>query len=186
MVGPDYQKPPVQIPATFKEGTNWQRAQANPQGAMSSTWWLIYQDDTLSHLVQQALTANQSIIGAEAAYRLAKATINASTANLYPTIGAGLSATRSQSSSNAFTGGASGTSNLFQATATVSWEADLWGQIRRQIESSKESAQATDAQLAGERLSIAANPRARLFRVAPGRHRHQLAAASNNRSTPAS
>lgn len=93
-VGPDYQKPNVQIPATFKEGVDWQRAQANPQASLSSTWWLDYHDDTLTHLIEQSFKANQSIAQAEAAYRLAVATVKANTATLFPTISAGLSATR--------------------------------------------------------------------------------------------
>ncbi|PZR47909.1 efflux transporter outer membrane subunit [Paraburkholderia fungorum] len=155
--GPDYHKPPLTIPATFKEGADWQRAQANPQGAMSSTWWLEYHDDTLSHLVDQSLRANQSIVAAEAAYRLARATVDANTASLFPTVGANLSGTRSGTGPAASTTGAGSTANLATASVSASWEPDLWGQIRREIESAKASAQASDAQLAGERLSIAAS-----------------------------
>jgi NodT family efflux transporter outer membrane factor (OMF) lipoprotein len=168
MVGPNYRKPVVQIPTDFKEAVDWGRARPDPQAALSSTWWLAYHDDTLSHLVDQSLRANQSIIAAEAAYRLAKATVAANTAQLYPTVTAGLSLTRTGGGSNVpatgataggiTSGGGSGRSiNIYNANAAVSWEPDLWGQIRRQIESAKESAQATDAQLAGERLSIAAS-----------------------------
>jgi outer membrane protein TolC len=74
MVGPDYRKPEVQLPEGFKEGVDWQRAQANPQAAISSTWWRMYGDDKLNGLVEQALQANQSIVAAEAAYRVALAT----------------------------------------------------------------------------------------------------------------
>ncbi len=157
-VGPDYRKPPVQVPESFKEGADWQRAQANPQGAISSTWWLEYHDDELRHLVDQALRANQSIVAAEANYRLAQATVAANVASLYPTVGAGISGTRSGTGPGAATSGtASGIQGSVSADVTASWEPDLWGQIRRQIESSKASAQGSDAQLAGERLSIAAS-----------------------------
>ena len=167
MVGPNYHKPPVQIPVAFKESASWARAEANPQGALSSTWWLIYQDDTLSHLVDRALKANQSIIAAEAAYRLAKATVAANVAQLYPTATAALSMSHTGVGSGVPIGStaALGTAlgrvsgaptNFYTANATVSWEPDLWGRIRREIESSKAGAQATDAQLAGERLSITA------------------------------
>jgi NodT family efflux transporter outer membrane factor (OMF) lipoprotein len=54
-------------------------------------------------------------------------------------------------------GATAGASNVVTATLGASWEPDLWGQIRRGIESSKDSAQATDAQLAGVRLSIASS-----------------------------
>src|SRR5580658_9593842 len=157
-VGPDYHKPTVQMPESFKEGTEWQRAQANPQGALSSTWWVEYHDEQLSQLVDAALQANQSIVAAEAAYRVAQATVSASVAALYPTVSARVSATRAQ----AVPGAAAtelpvGVSHFVSATATASWELDLWGQTRRQIESSKAGAQAIDAQRAGQRLSIAAS-----------------------------
>jgi NodT family efflux transporter outer membrane factor (OMF) lipoprotein len=47
--------------------------------------------------------------------------------------------------------------NEFVADLSLSWELDLWGQIRREIESAKAAAEASDAQLAGERLSIASS-----------------------------
>lgn len=163
-IGPDYSKPAVEIPATFKEGVNWQRAQANPQAALSSSWWTVYDDPTLTQLVEQSLKANQSIVAAEAAYRLAQATVEANVASLFPVVTAGLSATRSGTGKNAATGGVSSTTGTVpgvhssvSVSAAASWEPDLWGQIRREIESSKASAQASDAQLAGERLSITAS-----------------------------
>ena len=158
-VGPDYHKPAVQTPESFKEGADWQRAQANPQGSLSSTWWRDYQDERLSKLVDEALQANQSIIAAEAAYRLAQATVSANVAALYPTVSASVSGTRSEggSAAAAATGIPPGVNHSVTASASASWELDLWGQTRRQIESSRASAQASDAQRAGQRLSIAAS-----------------------------
>lgn len=156
-VGPDYRKPTLAIPATFKEGVDWQRAEANPQGAISSTWWLEYHDDTLSNLIDQSLKANQSIAAAEASYRLAKATIDANVASLFPTVGVDMSGSRSRTAAATSATGQAYTSNLVSASASASWEVDLWGSVRREIESAKASAQASDAQLAGERLSIAAS-----------------------------
>ncbi|WP_253189766.1 efflux transporter outer membrane subunit [Paraburkholderia fungorum] len=161
MVGPDYRKPEVQIPEGFKEGVDWQRAQANPQAAISSTWWRMYGDDKLNGLVEQALQANQSIAAAEAAYRVALATVESNRAGLFPVVTAGLSGARSGGNLAGLEGISSGTSsppsNSVIASGTVSWELDLWGQIRRQIQASQANAQASDAQLAGERISIAAS-----------------------------
>jgi NodT family efflux transporter outer membrane factor (OMF) lipoprotein len=164
-VGPDYHKPTTEIPATFKEGVDWQRAEANPQASLSSNWWTVYDDPKLTQLVEQSLKANQSIVAAEAAYRLAQATVDASVASLFPVVTAGLSATKSGTGPGAATASVSpttgstvvGVHNIVSANVAASWEPDLWGQIRREIESSKASAQASDAQLAGERLSIAAS-----------------------------
>jgi NodT family efflux transporter outer membrane factor (OMF) lipoprotein len=160
-VGPDYRKPPVQIPTQFKEGVNWQRAHADPQASLSSTWWLDYHNGTLTRLIETALEANQSIAQADAAYRLAQATVAANTANLYPQINAGISVSRlgfgPRAAETSTTFSMPGVFTLGSANVGASWEPDLWGQIRREIESSKDSAQSTDAQLAGERLSIAAS-----------------------------
>jgi NodT family efflux transporter outer membrane factor (OMF) lipoprotein len=162
MVGPDYRQPEVQVPAGFKEGVDWQRAQANPQAAISSTWWRMYGDDKLNGLVEQALQANQSIAAAEAAFRVALATVEADRASLFPIVTAGLSGARSGGNIEALAGHGSGSStasagNSVVASGAVSWELDLWGQIRRQIEAAKANAQSSDAQLAGERISIAAS-----------------------------
>ncbi|MDR5815685.1 MULTISPECIES: efflux transporter outer membrane subunit [unclassified Caballeronia] len=164
MMGPDYRKPEVQIPQGFKEGVDWQRADANPQAAIDSTWWRMYHDDTLNGLVEQALQANQSIAVAEAAYRVALATVESNRAGLFPIVTAGLSGARSggaiQSASAGRSAGSStiaAPGNSVVALGSVSWELDLWGSVRRQIEQAKANAQASDAQLAGERLSIAAS-----------------------------
>ena len=159
-VGPDYRKPVVDIPDHFKEGVDWQRANVNP--SLSGTWWREYHDDTLDELVTRAQKANPSIAQAEAAWRLAQANVAANTASFFPVVGADMSGTRYGAGvSGAHSpGGAAlqpGVHNAVAADLAASWELDLWGGIRRQVESSKASAQATDAQLAGVRLSIAAS-----------------------------
>ncbi|WP_423194952.1 RND transporter [Cupriavidus sp. H19C3] len=166
-VGPDYRRPAVPIPDSFKEGVSWQRAQANPAASISSTWWRMYDDAKLNGLVERALRANQSIVAAEAAYRVALATVQANDAALFPVVTAGGSGARTGIGSNVSQTGAGtsmpgrsavpGVFNSVSATVSVTWELDLWGAIRRQIEAAKTSAQASDAQLAGVRLSIAAS-----------------------------
>lgn len=163
MVGPDYQRPALALPHTFKEGAQWQYAAENPQGALSSPWWLDYHDTTLNDLIDRAAKANLSIAAAEASYRLAQAQVAASRASLFPTVGANLSGTRGHSNTANTNSSANNNSNSARvtqsvsATLTASWEPDLWGQVRRGIESSKAAAQASDAQLAGVRLSVAAS-----------------------------
>jgi NodT family efflux transporter outer membrane factor (OMF) lipoprotein len=161
MIGPDYRKPEVQVPQGFKEGVDWQRAEVNPQAAISSTWWRMYGDDKLNALVEQALQANQSIASAEAAYRVALATVEEDRSGLFPVVKAGISGARSGGNIGALEAGSGsstvGAGNSMVASGSVSWELDLWGQIRRQIEQAKANAQSSDAQLAGERISIAAS-----------------------------
>jgi len=160
MVGPDYRKPEVQVPDGFKEGVDWHRAEANPQAAISSTWWRMYGDDKLNGLVEQSLKANQSIASAEAAYRVALATVQSQQAGLFPVVTAGVSGARSGGNLGglaASSGSSAAAGNSVLASGSVSWELDLWGQIRREIEQAKANAQSSDAQLAGERISITAS-----------------------------
>jgi NodT family efflux transporter outer membrane factor (OMF) lipoprotein len=164
-VGPNYHRPAVQIPESFKEGADWERAQAKPPEPLSSSWWLVYRDDRLTRLIEQSRQANQSIVAAEAAYRVALATVQANVASLFPVVSAAVSASRTGSGTGASAAGGGtiaaaavpGVYNTVAASVSASWEPDLWGGIRREIESAKAGAQATDAQLAGERLSIAAS-----------------------------
>ncbi|WP_256346609.1 efflux transporter outer membrane subunit [Pseudomonas gingeri] len=172
MVGPDYQKPPIELPQTFKEGAQWQRAAANPQGALDSQWWLDYHDPILNDLMVRAAKANQSIVAAEAAYRLAQAQVASSRAGLWPTVTAGLSGSRGvgRSGSSGSTGTTSSTSGgsveqSVSATLGASWEPDLWGLVRRGIESSQASAQSSDALLAGVRLSIGGSVASNYFGI---------------------
>jgi NodT family efflux transporter outer membrane factor (OMF) lipoprotein len=159
MVGPDYHKPEVQVPQGFKEGVDWQRAEVNPQAAIASTWWRMYGDDKLNGLVEQSLQANQSIASAEAAYRVALATVEFQRAGLFPVVKAGVSGARTGGNIGglASSGSIAAAGNSVLASGSVSWELDLWGAIRRQIEQAKANAQASDAQLAGERISITAS-----------------------------
>jgi NodT family efflux transporter outer membrane factor (OMF) lipoprotein len=159
MVGPDYRQPAMALPQGFKEGGQWQRAVANPQGALDSRWWLAFGDPQLTALVEQAARANQSIVAAQAAYRQAQAQVALSRAGLWPTVSVGLSGSRGEGGSGASqaSGSSTGVQQTVSASLGASWEPDLWGQVRRSIESSEALAQVSDAQLAGVRLSIAAS-----------------------------
>jgi NodT family efflux transporter outer membrane factor (OMF) lipoprotein len=162
-LGPDFKRPESQVPESFKEGADWHRAQANPQASLASDWWRMYNDDKLTELVEQSQKANFSIAASEAAYRAALAIVQENRAQLFPIVTADLSGTRSGTPSGATTSRsatgsiAPGVNNNFVASATASWELDLWGAIRRQVESARNTAEATDAQLAGVRLSIASS-----------------------------
>src|SRR5215469_1751003 len=83
-LGPDFKRPEVQVPQSFKEGADWNRAQANPQASLSSDWWRMYNDDKLTALIEQSQKANFSIAAAEGAYRAALAIVQENRAQLFP------------------------------------------------------------------------------------------------------
>ena len=163
-VGPNYHRPSAPRPAAFKEA--WQPAQPGddlPRGP----WWKAYNDAALDDLEESAEKSNQTIAQAEAAYRAALAGVTGSRAALFPAITANASSTKSGNGSALLGTGATGTgtggttlpgttSNVDRVSVTANWEIDLWGRLRRQLELSKSSAQASSNDLLAARLSIAA------------------------------
>ncbi|MEA2755459.1 MAG: hypothetical protein QOJ54_1748 [Aliidongia sp.] len=144
-VGPDYEKPAAPIQVSFKEaGDAWR--QAEPQDAADrGAWWSVYRDPVLDGLERQVEVSNQTLRQAEAVYRQAQALVAEADANFYPTLSAAPSATRSKS-------GRGPAANQFSAAASASWAPDLWGKIRRTVESDIDTAQADAANVANARL----------------------------------
>jgi NodT family efflux transporter outer membrane factor (OMF) lipoprotein len=149
-VGPDYHQPAVEMPAAFKEAGNWKPAE--PKEQMSKgPWWEIYNDPQLNALVSQVEISNQNVRVAEAQYRQAQALLGAARAAYYPTLGAGLSATRGTAAV-----GTAGSANIDRLSLSASWEADVWGGIRRKVESGRATAEASAGDLGAALLSAQA------------------------------
>jgi len=147
--GPDYVRPKMGVPAAYKEAGDWKPADPRP-AASGLAWWQAYGDPVLDGLMADAQGANQNIRQAEATYRQAKAIVDEDRAGLFPTIGLNAGAERARGN----TTGAVHTGNSFNLGLAGSWEPDLWGSVRRTIESGEASAQASADDLAAARLSI--------------------------------
>ena len=159
-VGPDYVRPDVAQPAAFKEAAGWKTAQPN-DAALRGNWWEVYNDPLLNDLQQQVNTSNLSLAQAEAAYRQARALVQSSRSEFFPTIGAEFDVTRSSSATVrnnqlTTTTSTSGARTNHSLSLNASWEPDLWGRIRRTVEASDNSAQASAADLENVRLSMQA------------------------------
>ncbi len=154
-VGPDYVRPTLDVPAAYKEADAAESGQwksAEPQSADSSQpWWAAYGDPTLSALIDQAGRANQTLQQAEAQYRQAKGVADAARSGLFPTIGASAGAQRGRTDT-----AGSKLGNVDSVGLSASWEPDLWGSVRRSIESGDAGTQASADDLAAARLSIQA------------------------------
>ncbi|MBP0597921.1 efflux transporter outer membrane subunit [Herbaspirillum sp. LeCh32-8] len=158
-VGPDYVRPQMQeagAPAVFKEGQNWQPAQPRDLAA-DGKWWEMFGDAQLNALVDQVEISNQNLALAEANFRSAMALVQSSRAAYSPTLDASASATRSRSASGSTSSSSTGVRNAYSFALNASWEADIWGRVRRDVEASSASAQASAADLAGARLSAQAS-----------------------------
>ena len=161
MVGPDYKKPPPATPPTpaYKETTDSVFRPALPRDTIDrGPWWSVYGDPTLDALMAQVEVSNQTLKENEAAYRQAVALIRQTQSQLYPTIGyTGGMVQRSVGGGTSTTGTSSGTVGnsvgQFSAGGSLSWEIDVWGSIRRTIESDSAAAQASAGTLAAARLS---------------------------------
>jgi NodT family efflux transporter outer membrane factor (OMF) lipoprotein len=162
-VGPDYERPGAPVPAAYKEA--WKPAptekgwhEVRPADAIDrGAWWSIYHDPVLDKLERQIDISNQNLKAAEAAYREAEAVVTGARAQFFPTATVNAAASRSRRSGNLGGGGFSGGfSNQFQTNVGVSWVPDLWGAIRRTVESDVASAQASAEQLASARLAAQA------------------------------
>jgi NodT family efflux transporter outer membrane factor (OMF) lipoprotein len=170
-VGPDYVRPLAETPAAYKENAGWKVARPRdelPRGK----WWEIYHDPQLNALEEQVDISNQNLAAAEANFRQALAMIRVARAAYFPTVTGTPSWSRFKrsenlGSSNSNLAGASKTgpsggniSTLPGATLSdyllnfaATWELDIWGKVRRSVESSKASAEASAANLEGVRLS---------------------------------
>ena len=154
-VGPKYRRPAAEVPATYKEVENWKPAQPNDQN-LGGNWWELFQDPQLNALEVQVNVSNQNLKAAEAQYTQARALVRYSRAAYFPTIDGGASATRNKISDNRppslSTNGA--TYSDFQIPFELSYEVDVWGRVRRTVESNRDQAQASAADLATVNLSM--------------------------------
>jgi NodT family efflux transporter outer membrane factor (OMF) lipoprotein len=153
-LGPDFVRPKVETPAAFSEAPkNWKVAEPRDLEAQAA-WWESFGDPQLDKLAQDAMASNQNIQVAEANYRQAQAVIGSSRAALFPNLGSSVSTTRAQSAN------AGGTASSPRTTDRIGlsslWELDIWGRLRRALESSTSSAEATAGDLAAARLSVQA------------------------------
>jgi NodT family efflux transporter outer membrane factor (OMF) lipoprotein len=154
-VGPNYRRPAAAVPATYKEVENWKQAQPNDQN-LGRNWWEMFQDPQLNALEAQVNVSNQNLKAAEAQYTQARAAVRYYRADFFPTITGGASATRNRISNNRPASVvANGTTyNDFQIPLELSYEVDVWGRVRRNVESYREQAQASAADLATVNLSM--------------------------------
>jgi NodT family efflux transporter outer membrane factor (OMF) lipoprotein len=158
VVGPKYHQPAVQAPPAYKEVGDWKPAEPNDQN-LGGNWWTVFQDPQLDALELQVNVSNQNLKSAEAQFQQARAALRYNRADYYPTVTAGPSATRTRVSANAPTNSVlrGTTYNDYVFPFDVSYQADVWGRVRKTVESYREQAQASAADLATVNLSMHAD-----------------------------
>ncbi|MGA2188189.1 MAG: efflux transporter outer membrane subunit [Steroidobacteraceae bacterium] len=159
-VGPDYHRPAAEVPPSWEPAAPWHAA-APSDTALKGNWWELFQDATLSGLVEQALLANQNLRVAAARLDQARSQVTVARSYLYPDIGLQASAARTKTSADrplsAYSvPNLSTVQNDFVVGPTVTYELDLFGRVRRQVEGSRAAAQQAAADFENTRLVLAA------------------------------
>jgi NodT family efflux transporter outer membrane factor (OMF) lipoprotein len=148
-VGPDYHRPPFPTTDFYKELGDWKPSE--PGDALSrGEWWKIYKDDALDELESRLNISNENIKAAAANFDQARALVAQAKAGFWPTLAGNFSATREKNAPGL------PVSTQYAASAAATWDLDVWGSIRRTVESDRASAASSAALLADARLSAQA------------------------------
>ena len=147
MVGPDYQRPCLDIPETYHYADK--EADKEAEEALNFAWWKLFQDPVLEELIAEALANNKDVKIAAANIEDALGVLIQTRAQLFPQIGYNGLYNRLRTSNTLATTELPGPSlipnpqTFLQGILTGSWDIDVWGRIRRQIESAQANLYAT-------------------------------------------
>jgi len=168
-VGPRYSRPaaPAPAPDAWKTQPPWEQAAPKdsiPKGA----WWQVFSDPALDAYEQQLLQANQSLVAARDRLDQARALASVATAGMFPQLSVDPSAVRQRGSGNRPLNGfvqsiRPYTQNVFAVPFSLSYEADLFGRVRNNVEAANASLQSTAADLQNVRLILTAELAADYF-----------------------
>jgi NodT family efflux transporter outer membrane factor (OMF) lipoprotein len=154
-VGPDYVRPKADAPVAYKEVKGWKQAEPRdhvPRGK----WWEMFDDPELNALEAQVDISNLNVAVAESRYRQALELLRAARSGYFPVVAAQAIYERGSSSYHVPLSKGD-VSSVYTLPLTVSWELDLWGRVRRQVEAQSAGAQASAADLESVRLSAQAD-----------------------------
>jgi outer membrane protein, multidrug efflux system len=150
-VGPNYQRPKVNIPAEYRDAQG-----ATQQASIADLpWWDVFKDDKLRNLVQTALTNNYDLRIAATRVEQSRQIAAQARAQYFPFLNYSVSASDGK---NEFVGTVSPNGGqqhgAFAGVATVAWEADVWGRLRRENEAARAQYLATEEARRGVMLSL--------------------------------
>ena len=139
-VGPDYETPEVETPDAWHESVmaDFESGESNLQ-----TWWTAFNDPMLNGLIERVSTNNLSLKTAAARIEQAAALRGVSASQFYPSIFADAAAGTVQTTDRNTPLGADQQGEVYGAGLSMAWELDLWGRIRRSVESADASLQAS-------------------------------------------
>ena len=151
MQGPNYQKPTVEVPTSYRFGDQAYQM-ATPTD--SQAWWNSFGDPVLDQLVRECLANNRDLRIATARVDEFAAILAGTQSQGLPQVGYALSGNRSRTSEEKLPALVDPLSTTFSALLSASWEIDLWGRIRRQTEAARANLLATEEARRGVELTL--------------------------------
>jgi NodT family efflux transporter outer membrane factor (OMF) lipoprotein len=170
-VGPRYAKPAATAPTTavptaWKTQPPWQEA-APKDGIPKGEWWQVFHDPELDSYEKQLLEANQSLLASRDHLEQARSIARIATSNLFPHLSTDVGALRQGAGSNRPLSGAtvptSYSQNVFSLPFNLSYEVDLFGSVRKNVEAANASLQSTAADVQNVQLVLTAELAADYF-----------------------
>lgn len=149
MIGPDYQRPPIDAPAA------WRLSEQGAKDLANSAWWEQFNDPALNTLVATALRENKDLMIASARIEEFAGRLGITRSQLYPQVGLGVDASRQRVTLPGSS--ANGTYNSYDVLLGASWEIDLWGRIRRESEAARARLMSTEEGKQGVVLTLVAD-----------------------------
>lgn len=156
-IGPDYLRPASLLPAVFSEAKPAENLAVASNPAINPNWWTLFNDATLNHLVDQALTSNASLRLAVARVEQADALAREAGASFFPQIdgSAGISNTKASTKTATYVATQPRIRQSRSVGLSTSFELDVWGRIRRANEAARATVLASQYSRDAIRLSIA-------------------------------
>ena len=152
-VGPDYEAPVLAAPAEWRPSLRGGVTAREPEAQTLAEWWSTLGDTDLSILIERAVTGNLDLKTAQARIREARARRGIAQAGLFPSLSLGGSATVGRGSEDT---GSGQRRELYRTGFDASWEADVFGGVRRSIEAAQGELEASAADYQDVLVSLVA------------------------------
>jgi multidrug efflux system outer membrane protein len=173
-VGPNYQRPKVNSPPSFRGA----QGAARNVSLADLPWWDVFKDGTLKELIKTALANNYDVAIAATRVEQARQILAQERSHYYPAFDyqGRLVDGRNQLMTNPSTAG--GTQGLLLAIATASWEADVWGRIRRLNQAAKAQYLSSEEARRGVMLTLVSDVSSAYLQLLGLRLKSEIAAES--------
>ena len=137
-VGPDYERPKLDLPGQYNADVPQSAAMEAPEKqpiVIQQDWWTLFNDPELNKLEDLALANNADLQIAVARIAQAQGLALQAGSAQYPNLSLAGSGTRASQGAAASSSGVDYLDNNYQGNLGFSYEIDLWGKVRRTVES---------------------------------------------------